>query len=163
MRMKLWTMESKEFKVTKHYALLSDTIKKLLTMESQSTWYPVFAQLTTNHCFRKSEGQVHDWQLCVDEEEFHILTIALLFQVGLRQWQDYCTTQNDECNVIKQHGKCNKPVVTNINNINLSPSNNQWYKTLPCTALFMVNIICPLVEILGFVVVVLVGSWKIFC
>jgi len=34
---------------------------------------------------------------------------------------------------------------------------------LPCTALFMVNIIRRLVEILGFVVVVSVGSWKIFC
>jgi len=37
------------------------------------------------------------------------------------------------------------------------------YVVLPYTALFMVNIIRPLVEILGFVVVVSVGSWKIFC
>jgi len=37
------------------------------------------------------------------------------------------------------------------------------YVVLPSTALFMVNIIRLLVEILGFVVVVLVGSWKIFC
>jgi len=37
------------------------------------------------------------------------------------------------------------------------------YVVLLCTALFVVNIIRLLVEILGFVVVVSVGRWKIFC
>jgi len=36
------------------------------------------------------------------------------------------------------------------------------YVVLLCTALFIVNIIRLLVEILGFVVTVSVGSWKIF-
>jgi len=38
-----------------------------------------------------------------------------------------------------------------------------FYVVLLCTALFMVNIIRLLVEFLGFVVVVSVGSWKMFC
>ena len=37
------------------------------------------------------------------------------------------------------------------------------YVVLSCTALFVVNIIRALVEILGFVIVVSFGTWKIFC
>jgi len=45
----------------------------------------------------------------------------------------------------------------------LRSRNNLVRSILLCTALFIVNIIRPLVEILRFVVVVSVGSWQIFC